>query len=91
MSVSCHERKSGDYSNNSSARPSGVRGVLIYCSDCRRNLAHYLSVKIYSARFATSSRLRDSFGMFGCGSSKRSASLFAPKSGLLAIEANGGA
>jgi hypothetical protein len=54
-------------------------------------LTHYLSVKIYSARFAISARLRANFGMFGCGLSKRSASLFAPKSGPLAIETNGGA
>ena len=65
---------------------AGMRGVLT-----NRSVTHYLSVKIYSARSATSARLRASFGMFGCGSSKRIASLFAPNSGVLAIEANGGA
>jgi hypothetical protein len=67
-----------------------IRGVLIYCSD-RRIVAGYLSVKIYSAKFATSARLRVNCGMFGCGLSKRIASLFAPNSGVLATEANGGA
>jgi hypothetical protein len=60
-------------------------------ADHRCNLSRYLSVKIYSARFASSARLRTNFGMFGWGLSKRIASLSAPNSGVLAIEANGGA
>ena len=53
--------------------------------------ARYLSVKIYSAKLATSARLRANCGMLGCGLSKSIASLSAPNSGVLAIEANGGA
>ena len=44
-----------------------------------------------SAISAISARLSDKLGMFGCGISRRNASLFALKSGILASDAKGGA
>ena len=51
----------------------------------------YFSAAIYPAISAISARLRDKVGMFGCGLSKRNASLLASKAGILPIDANGGA
>jgi hypothetical protein len=51
----------------------------------------YFSVAIYAARSVAPVRDSPIFGIFGCGLSKKKAILEASKSGLCAIEANGGA
>ena len=56
-----------------------------------RRGASYFNVLIYAARSPASVRDSPIFGIFGCGSNKKSASVAVLKSGLLAIVANGGA
>ena len=51
----------------------------------------YLSVLMYWARSAISARFNESSGLFGCGWSRRKASLFSSNSGVLAKYVNGGA
>jgi len=56
-----------------------------------RQVIRYLIAVIKSAMSAISARLSERVGMFGCGLSRRKASLFASKPGSLATDANGGA
>ena len=52
---------------------------------------HYLRVEIYAAMSAASVRVNCIFGILGCGSSRKKASLFASKSRRFATTAKGGA
>ena len=69
--------------------PAADHGAL-----CRRDsifLPSYLRLAIYAARSAASVRDKLMSGIFGCGSSRKNASLAGSKSGFAAIVAKGGA